>query len=187
MAQADDPLMTDMPAHVPPECVVDFDYFHPPGMEQGEDVFTALKHLHDLPDILWTPRNGGHWIATRAEDLRWIRDEPLLFSRKESVVPAGMMNGLMPPTNIDPPYHARFRAVLNPHFTPTAVSRLEGGIRAATVELIEGFRTSGRCEFVEDFARIMPVNVFLTMLQLPVERRAQFLEWGRGYINAPDQ
>jgi len=187
MAVPDDPLLAERPAHVPPECVVDFDYFHPPGMERGEDVFTALKHLHELPDILWTPRNGGHWIATRAEDMRWIRSEPLLFSRKESVVPAGMMHDLMPPTNIDPPYHARFRAVLNPYFTPAAVSRLEEGIRRATVELIEGFRPRGACEFVEQFARIMPVNVFLSLLQLPTERREQFLEWGRGYINAPDK
>lgn len=187
MAESINPPLAERPAHVPPECVVDFDYFHPPGMERGEDVYTALKHLHDLPDILWTPRNGGHWIATRAEDMRWIRSEPLLFSRKESVVPRGAMNTLMPPTNVDPPYHARFRAVLNPYFTPAAVSRLEGGIRAITIELIEGFRAKGRCEFVEDFARIMPVVVFLNLLQLPTERRAQFLEWGRGYINAPDQ
>jgi cytochrome P450 len=181
-----DPLLTERPAHVPPECVVDFDYFHPPGMERGEDVYIALGHLHELPDILWTPRNGGHWIATRAEDMRWIRSEPLLFSHKEQVVPAGMMHNLMPPTNIDPPYHARFRAVLNPFFTPTAVNRLEDSIRATTIELIEGFRQAGRCEFVEDFARIMPVVVFLNMLELPTERRAQFLRWGRGYINAPD-
>ena len=186
MSASADPLLACRPAHVPPDCVVDFDYFHPPGIDQGDDVFTALGRLHQGPDIQWTPRNGGHWIATRAEDMRWIRSEPLLFSHKESVVPAGMMQGLMPPTNIDPPYHARFRAVLNPFFTPGAISRLEQGVRAITVELIEGFRPKGECDFVEDFARIMPVVVFLNLLQLPTERRGQFLEWGRGYINAPD-
>jgi cytochrome P450 len=77
--------------------------------------------------------------------------------------------------------------VLNPYFTPAAVSRLEGAIRATTVELIEGFRPRGRCEFIAEFSRVMPVVVFLTLLQLPTERRAQFVEWGRAYINAPDQ
>lgn len=187
MAQDDASLLAERPSHVPPGRVIDFDYFHPPGMDRGEDVYTALKHLHDLPDILWTPRHGGHWIVTRAEDMRWIRSEPLLFSRKESVVPRGAMNTLMPPTNVDPPYHARFRAVLNPHFTPSAVNRLEGEIRATTIELIEGFRAAGRCDFIEQFSRIMPVVVFLNMLQLPSSRRSQFLEWGRAYINAPDQ
>ncbi len=180
------PNLAERPPHVPSECVVDFDYFNPPGIERGEDVFTALGHLHEGPDIVWTPRNGGHWIATRAEDMRWIRSEPLLFSRKESLVPAGMMHTLMPPTNIDPPYHARFRAVMNPFFTPAAVGRMEHRIRDITIELIEGFRPKGECDFVEQFARIMPVVVFLDMLGLPSERRGQFLEWGRGYINAPD-
>jgi hypothetical protein len=53
-----DPLLAECPAHVPPECVVDFDYFNPPGMEKGEDVFTALGHLHEGSDLVWTPRNG---------------------------------------------------------------------------------------------------------------------------------
>jgi cytochrome P450 len=178
--------MTELPDNVPPDRVVDFDYFHPPGIEEG-DVFTAFKRLHDGPDIQWTPRNGGHWIITRAADMRWIRGEPILFSRTESVLPRGSMHTLMPPTNVDPPYHARFRAVVNPFFTPAAVRRMEASIRKITVELVEELLPRGGCEFVEDFARIMPVVVFLDMLELPSARRSEFLQWGRSYINAPDQ
>ena len=33
------------------------------------DVHLAWRALQQAgPDIFWTPRNGGHWIATRAED-----------------------------------------------------------------------------------------------------------------------
>ena len=186
MAQQHFPDASAPPPHVPADRIVDFDYFHPEGIEEG-DVYTALKRLHDLPDILWTPRNGGHWIVTRAEDMRWIRSEPLLFSRKESVVPRGAMNTLMPPTNVDPPYHARFRAIFNPSFSPAAVNRLESSTRAIASELIDELKPQGTCDFVEDFARIMPVVVFLNMLELPTERRTEFLEWARGYINASDQ
>lgn len=176
-----------VPAHVPLDRVTDFDYFHPPGLEEEGDVFTALKRLHDGPDIQWTPRNGGHWILTRAADIRWSRGEPIIFSRAESVLPAGSMNTLMPPTNVDPPYHARFRAVLNPYFTPRAIQRREEQVRELAIALIEELKPQGRCEFVEDFARIMPVVVFLNLLELPLERRAEFLEWGQAYINASDQ
>lgn len=179
--------LAEAPPHVAPELIVDFDYFHPPGLEESGDVYAAFQRLHEYPDIFWTPRNGGHWVATRAEDQRWIRGEPLLFSRKESVVPRGMMNTLMPPTNIDPPEHARYRAVFNPYFTPGAVRRLEAGTRAKAAELIETLKPQGRCDFVEDFARIMPVEVFLSMLNLPVERRGEFLQWARAYINASEQ
>src|SRR5262245_44659843 len=119
-----DNLVLERPPHVPADRVVDFDYFNPEGLADGEDVYTALKRLHDKPDILWTPRHGGHWIVTRAEDVRWVRDEPNLFSRTEFIIPRGLMNTLMPPVNVDPPYHARFRAVLNPSFTPGVIRSL---------------------------------------------------------------
>lgn len=176
-----------VPAHVPADRVVDFDYFNPAGLAETGDVFAALARLYDGPDIQWTPRNGGHWIMTRAADIRWSRTEPIVFSRAESVLPAGSMNTLMPPTNVDPPYHTRFRAVLNPYFTPGAIRRREGQVRALTIELIEQLKPRGGCEFVEDFGRIMPVIVFLNLLELPTDRRAEFLEWGRTYINASDQ
>lgn len=186
-----DAAMVAPPPHVPADHVVDFDYYHPAGSEDGGDVYAALKRLHapGLPDILWTPRHGGHWIVGRAEDVRWVRDEPVLLSRTELIIPRGMMNTLMPPVNVDPPYHARFRAVLNPAFTPGAIRRLTDRARAVAVELIEGLVSRGQCDFVEDVARIMPVIVFLDLLDLPTDpaRRAEFLAWARGYLHAEEQ
>ena len=56
------------PDHVPEDRVIDFDYMNPE--LAGDDVYTALKRLHTGKDILWSPRNGGHWIAGRADDVR---------------------------------------------------------------------------------------------------------------------
>jgi hypothetical protein len=55
-----------VPDHIPPELVVDFDFF---ALDQlgKEDIQLAWATLHDGPDIVWTPHNGGHWIATRAD------------------------------------------------------------------------------------------------------------------------
>ena len=55
------------PAHVPAELVFDFDVHDPPGA--ADDYHAALKQLHTLgvPDIFWTRRKGGHWVATRGE------------------------------------------------------------------------------------------------------------------------
>lgn len=51
----------NVPAHVSPELVVDFDFLHPVGADA--DPYLALKRLHDGPDIFWTPRNEGHWVV----------------------------------------------------------------------------------------------------------------------------
>jgi cytochrome P450 len=163
------------PAHVPAGHVVDFDYLRPQGLEE-QNIYHALKPLHSCPDIFWTCRNGGHWVVTRSEDVRWVRNEHTIFSHEEFGIPRGSMNVPMPPVTVDPPYHARYRAVLNPAFTPAVATRL-----------IEGMATRGGCEFVTDFARIMPVDVFLKILNLPLARRDEFVEWAVGYTSAKDQ
>jgi cytochrome P450 len=174
------------PPHLAQAHIVDFDYLHPACFD-GADVYSALKPLHDLPDILWTPRNGGHWIVTRSEDVRWVRERHEIFSHQEFGIPRGAMNVLMPPVTVDPPYHARFRAVLNPAFTPAAVRRLTGHARSVAAELIDQLAPRGGCEFVNEFARVMPVIVFLKVMGLDASRRAEFVEWAVGYTRAKDQ
>ena len=57
----------DFPANVRPDQVVDFDVFAPEGGR--ERFYEAWKTLHagGVPEMVWTPRNGGHWIATRID------------------------------------------------------------------------------------------------------------------------
>jgi cytochrome P450 len=181
-----DPHDAPRPSHVPAERVVDFDYFHPQGLDR-DDVYTVLKRLHDKPDILWTPRYGGHWIVTRSEDVRWIRQEAMLFSHEEFVIPRGLYHRLMPPTNVDPPYHARFRAMLNPTFRPKEVEKLRARSQELAGDLIDQLKPRGGCEFVGEFGRIMPVIVFLHLIELPTERRDEFVGWAMRFINADDQ
>jgi hypothetical protein len=50
------------PPHVPPDLVVDFDYRNFPGHDS--DVHLAWKRLHQGPDLFWSPRHGGYWVAT---------------------------------------------------------------------------------------------------------------------------
>lgn len=180
---------TMLPSHVPPDCVVDFDYFNPGGTGEHGDVYAALKPLHDKPDILWTASHGGHWIITRSDDVRWIRNEPVLFSREEFLIPRGMMNTLMPPVNVDPPYHTRFRAVLNPPFARGAIRSRTESTRAIAADLINELQPRGGCEFIRDFAQIMPIVVFLDLIGLPTGKaeREEFLAWAQAYLHAQEQ
>jgi cytochrome P450 len=175
----------ERPAHVAAELVIDFDYLNPP-IGDGT-VYTAIKRLHDGPDIQWTPHNGGHWIATRAEDVRWVQENYAIFSHEVFTIPRGSVRIIMPPLTVDPPLHARYRAVFNPFFTPSRVAVMAEKARALTIELIDGFAAKGACEFVEDFAHKLPVIVFLGIVDLPVDRREEFMEWGIGFGRAKDQ
>jgi cytochrome P450 len=173
------------PAHVPQSHVVDFDYLRP-DLSHG-DVYATLKRLHDGPDILWTGRNGGHWIVTRADDIRWVQESYQLFSAEEKFIPRGTVKMRMPPLTVNPPLHARYRAIFNPFFTASRVATMALSARELTIELIEELRPRGHCDFVTDFARIMPVIMFLGIVELPLDRREEFVKWGVGFVGATDQ
>jgi cytochrome P450 len=164
-----------IPAHVPRELVVDFDFANVPGAMQ--DPHLAWKKLHDGPDIVWTPHYGGHWIATRAEDIELIQRDHDHFSHREFSLPRGVRTLPFAPLEFDPPQHGPYRAIINPFFTPKAVAGLEGNARALAIELIEGFKARGECEFVADFAHHLPVRIFLLIANLPLHLRDRFMGW----------
>lgn len=179
---------TEPPRHVDPALVVDFDYMNPGGEKKG-DVFESLGRLHQGPDIVWTPHHGGHWVFTRGEDIRWAQESFTVFSNTEKGVPRGTCP-FMPPITFDPPDHTRYRAVLNPYFAKRFVSdNYEAKSRAVMVELIEALRPQGRCEFVSEFGFVAPLRIFWDFVELPYDRRDEFLTWGRhmaGY-GTPDE
>lgn len=163
------------PDHVPPELAIDFD-FNSPG-KPGEDVPLAWKRLHAGPDIFWTPRNGGHWVATRAEDSEIIQRDTDHFSNAETNIPSKTKALRLLPVESDPPDLSKYRALLIPFLTPKVVAGLEDKVRALAIELIEGFRLRGECEFVTDFARLLPIVTFLRLVELPLEDRERLLNW----------
>jgi hypothetical protein len=143
------------PDHVLPEQVVEFDYRAP--IPAGEDNYTVLSRLQQHgPDILWTPCNGGHWIVVRSEDIRWVQENFGTFSHEVFMIPRGSTRIVMPPLTVDPPLHARFRAVLNPFFKPSKVAAMRDKARGLAIDLIERIVAKGRCEVVADFASVLP-------------------------------
>ena len=61
------------PHNVPAKRGVDFDLYlylylyHPPEIEQGSLEAWLKLHAPGVPDLIWTPRNGSHWLATRGK------------------------------------------------------------------------------------------------------------------------
>ncbi|WP_144097930.1 cytochrome P450 [Croceicoccus sediminis] len=169
----------DYPSNVRPEQIVDFDVFAPEGGR--EDFYGAWKKLHadGLPEMVWTPHNGGHWIATRIDLLDEIFSDHDLFSSRVILLPkeVGEQHKGLLPTTLDPPEHRGYRNVLNSGFAPRAIRHLESDIRQLTADLIEAFRLKGHCDFQKEFAGILPIQVFMTMFGLPLEDSAKLKKW----------
>jgi len=167
-----------IPPHVPESLVVDFDLYNVQVVDG--DYHAGLKRLHDpgVPDIFWTPRNGGHWVATRGEDIYEIFKDSARFSSRQLVVPRHRNPPVpLPPIFLDPPEQAKYRSLFAPALSPKAVSPLGEGARALAIELIEGFYAKGECEFVGDFAQHLPIGIFMKMVDVPAGDRAKLLHW----------
>jgi cytochrome P450 len=174
-----------IPEHVPAKLVVDFDYFN--FADSSDDLHLAWHRLHEGPDIFWTPRNGGHWIATRAADIETIFSDYERFSSSKGMsIPLKPKPFAFPPVEYDPPAHTEYRRIMAPYFTPRAVGNLDASLRALTVELIESFRARGQCEFYGDFALHMPIGIFLRLVDLPAADRAMLLPLAEVVVRSPD-
>lgn len=158
------------PANVPADRVIDFDIFG--AVPEGVDLHEYWRTLmRDAPHpVVWTPRNGGHWLALRADLCERIMTEPEIFSNRTVLVPkdtAGEAYRLIP-LSLDPPEHRPYRNLLNENLGPKPLKPIEEEVRALTVSLIEGFKAAGRCNFTHDFAEKLPVRIFMRLVDLPL-------------------
>ena len=180
------PARTEHPDHVPADRVVDFDIFNPPGVEA--DYFAAWQTLQqpEIPGIVWTIRNGGHWIATRGEHIRQLWADSARLSSAVLAVTPGLGDVMrFIPLQLDPPEHTPFRHAVMTGFASRFVIELEPQVRAAAVELIDGLIGQGECEFVTAFAEVLPVNLFLSLIDVPLSDRPMLREFGK-QLTRPD-
>ena len=90
-------------------------------------------------------------------------------------LPPGMPRiPLAVPINLDPPEHTKYRAPLQKAFSPKTMLALKESIRALANELIDKVIDRGHCDFMVDIAEPLPVQVFLKLLGLPLERQAEY-------------
>lgn len=166
--------LCERPAHVDPARVVDYDMYNPPMVDQG--FHQAVKRLQpaDGADVVWTPRNGGHWIAVRGGAIQRVLSDYEYFSNQIGMVPKeqGLANRFLP-SQLDPPAYTGYRSIVVRAISPRRVASITDDIRDLAVALIEKVRANGRCDFVKDFAEQLPIQIFLKICDLPLSDAAQ--------------
>ena len=172
-----------IPDHVPPHLVVDLDIYDVP---EGElDPHIAWRKFQGKGPIVFSPYNGGCWIPTEGDDVVKFMRNAKLYSNRQIAIPDPGDDPILP-IQADPPEHAKYRAIIQPFFSPSAVTRLDKQIRSITVELIDHVRQQEGVEFVKDFALQLPVTIFLDMAGLPRSDRWALREMVELFISSPE-
>ena len=182
------------PAHVSGQSVFDFDMYLDP--ELLADPHARLSRmLRDAPPVFWTPRNGGHWVALRHQEVFAASRDWENFSnahgamtgaeimRERAQRPPGVKHAPQAvPITMDPPEHGKYRAPLVSPFGPKAIKALAEDIRALANSLIDRVLDQGRCDFIPSVAEPLPVQVFLKMMGLPLERQGEFRDLVHAFL-----
>ena len=152
-----------------------FDHHDP---RLGRDPDTLFDVMLEQCPVAHSDRHDGFWVVSGYDQTKFVLQNPELFTSEQSVrVPAGEETPPLPPIEIDPPQHAKYRSVLAPAFSPRSINALEGRIRALTVGLIDEFIDAKQCELVADLAAPLPTGIFTQIMGLPIEDAAQFYAW----------
>lgn len=80
------------------------------------------------------------------------------------------------PLGIDPPEHGKYRALLAPKFSPSAMKGYEARIRTWCRQLVEEIAPKGQCDFAQEFAMRYPTGIFLDLMGLPIESLPEYLD-----------
>lgn len=166
-----------VPDHVPDECVWNNDLAE--FLHEGDDPYLAAGRLHDGPGVLWVP-TAAHgqpaWVFTQHALIQEGFFDWKAFSSKRGANAAVMDSSwLLLPVEADRPDHQYYRQALNPLFTPSAINRRASAVQELCDELIGGFFERGGCDFVPEFANVLPNAIVIALLGLPRELLPQFL------------
>ncbi len=167
--------MTDVKDASSPEIQRDFDIHSPDDVEGVYDTYAAMRS--GCP-VAHSPRYGGHFVATRYDDIHDVLRNPGTYSSRTINVPDSIgQDGEMIPIQIDPPDHSTYRGIINPLFSPKRMRELEPQIRAIATELLDTMLAEQKVDFVDAFAREFPSQVFLALMGWDLSDAPRLNEW----------
>jgi cytochrome P450 len=160
--------------------------------------FVDITHdMHRRCPLAWSDTHGGHWVAAGGEEVFALARSPHASNDNDLEGVRRGYVGISIPTppqrspvrggmlEMDPPEHREYRAILNPYLSPAAVRRwvpvIDEVVRACLDEKIE----SGRIDFVDDLANIVPAVLTLAMMGIPIESWAVYCEPSHAMVYIP--
>lgn len=169
-----------VPAHVPDALVWEHSYGK--YLLELDDPFEAAGRLHEGPGVIWAA-DASHgnpaWIITQYDLIKEAFSDSEHFSNARGEIVGSVMESdwMLLPVEADPPAHTHYRRILTPYFTPAAINQRAAEVEDLCASLLTKIKNQGQCEFIGDFASILPNSVVVSLLGMPQSMLTQFLDW----------
>ena len=161
------------------DCIVDLDHH---SVEFNVNEVEVTSELRRRCPVAWNTRHGGFWMATSYAAVAQIARDVDTFAHKyepnaddgvdyqgETGIPRDEGIPALGIGEVDGPYHAALRRVLNPCFTPQAVAELRPFISDCVDWFIDQKIAAGGMDLVLDLASPVPAVATMRMMGLPYE------------------
>jgi cytochrome P450 len=159
---------------------------------------SITQEMQEKCPVAWSDTYGGHWVAAgNSEVFELARSADYLSNDRDLHGERRGYQGISIPgperplpvrggfLEMDPPEQRYYRQALNPYLSPAATSRwipvIDEAVRACLDERIE----TGRIDFVDDLANIVPAVLTLAMLGFPLRNWSIYCEPAHASIYTP--
>jgi methyl-branched lipid omega-hydroxylase len=152
---------------------------------EREAAFALLRaerpvSWHEEFEYPGLPKGPGFWAVTRWEDVWTVSRTPDLFiSGKGSNIgdlPIELAEFFGSMINMDAPRHTKLRLLVNKGFTPRMVAGVEGMVRERARKIVDAVAPRGGCDFVQDVAAALPLEIICEMLGIPASDYRRIFE-----------
>jgi cholest-4-en-3-one 26-monooxygenase len=140
--------------------------------EVPHEMFELLRR--EAP-VFWHEEDDGpgFWAVTKHADVLAISRDSDTFSSElggtfiDTQTDEALAKIRLSILNMDPPKHHRHRRLVSKGFTPRTIGQLQDSIQWRAKRIIDEVVDRGECEFVEDIAGQLPLQVICEMIGLP--------------------
>jgi cholest-4-en-3-one 26-monooxygenase len=135
----------------------------------------AFDLLRREAPVYWhpEPEGPGFWALTRHADVVTVSRDTATYSSErgstfiDDQTEEAMAQMRLTILNMDPPKHNRYRRLVSRGFTPRVVTRLADEIEQRAKRIVDEVVDRGECEFVQDVAAKLPLEMICEMIGLP--------------------
>lgn len=165
--------------------------FEPFAQTTIESPYEFYRALRTHAPVYRMP-NADYFAVSRHADIKAVAMDPASYSSNLTSIVMAQTDGAIASVDVsqlgigpvdvlavqDPPDHTRQRALTQPRFAMRTVRGREEYVRQQARTLLEGVLANQQeMNWMEAFASVLPMNVIIEMIGLPLEDREQIKTW----------
>ena len=153
----------------------------------AHDPYPTYDYLRDHCPVARGEAHGGYWLLTRYADVREAARDWRTYTSSvpgvTSIPAAARRTEPQLPLEVDPPLHSRYRALVNPVFSPSRIERLRPAVESIAAalidELIARLNRGEAVDLVSAYAEPLSIGALAAFTGLPRQDGARWLDWQR--------